>query len=126
MQERFTEYETLEYHLVYSELIRAARHRGTVTYQELAHVVGLPIRGSYMGKRIGEILGAISQNEVIQGRPMLSAVAVNVHGEAGPGFYGLGRDFGLLEGEDSEQERAFWLDQKQQCYDLWKQKFDKT
>ncbi len=40
---------TKDYFLIYAELIRAARYRGTVTYQELADFVGLPLRGSYMG-----------------------------------------------------------------------------
>lgn len=34
--EDYPAYETVDYHLVYSELIRAARQRGMVTYQELA------------------------------------------------------------------------------------------
>jgi len=30
------------YHLVFNELITAARYRGTVTYQEIAKMMGLP------------------------------------------------------------------------------------
>lgn len=123
--DRFPDYEKVEYHLVYSELIHAARKRGTVTYQELAHVVGLPLQGSYMGKRIGEILGAVSQNEVALGRPMLSAVAVNVNGVAGPGFYGLAREWGMLQSEDATEEKAFWQAQKAECYRVWQQQFPK-
>jgi len=37
--QNYPDYETIEYHWVYSELIAAARRRGTVTYQELAHIV---------------------------------------------------------------------------------------
>lgn len=119
----YPDYETVEYHLVYSELIRAARHRGTVTYQELAHVVGLPLRGSYMGKRLGQILGAIARNEVDQGRPMLSAISVTVNGEAGKGFFTLAQEFGLLDGDNEQDMLDFWEDQKKQCYHTWQQKF---
>lgn len=37
---------TKGYFLIYAELIRAARYRGTVTYQELADLIGLPLHGS--------------------------------------------------------------------------------
>ena len=121
--ENNSDYETVEYHLVYSELVRAARHRGTVTYQELAHVVGLPLSGNYMGSRIGDILGTISENEVNQGRPMLSAIAVGVNGKAGGGFFSWARELGLIDNDNSEDEQDFWEDQVQQIYDLWKQKF---
>jgi hypothetical protein len=122
MMENYPDYETVEYHLIYAELIHAARHRGTVTYQELAHVVGLPITGSHMGRRIGNLLGAVSVNEVNQQRPMLSAVAVKVDGTSGEGFYSLARQLQLLKTEDAE---AFWKDQTEQCYAIWQQKFAK-
>ncbi len=64
-----------EYYLTFNELVTAARYRGTVTYQEIALLVGLPLRGSYMGSEIGHLLGDISDDEVTNGRPMLSAVA---------------------------------------------------
>jgi hypothetical protein len=123
--ERYPDYETIEYHLIYSELIKAARHRGTVTYQELAVVVGLPITGNNMGKRLGEILGAISQNEVIQGRPMLSAVAVKAGGKLGDGFFKFARELEVLNTDDPHKEIAFWENQKRQIYEIWQQKFPK-
>jgi hypothetical protein len=123
-KEDFPDYETVEYHLVYSELIAAARKRGTVTYQELAHVVGLPLSGSHMGKRIGQLLGAVSWNEVQQGRPMLSAIAVNVRGDAGDGFFELAQNYFNLMRVD-EDKQAFWESQRDKCYQIWKQQFPK-
>lgn len=119
----YPDYENIEYHLVYSELIVAARRRGTVTYQELAHIVGLPLTGNYMGKRIGDILGAVSQNEVDHGRPMLSAIAVNTAGKPSKGFFDLARLVGLINSEDPETERAFVEAQKREIYKIWAQKF---
>ena len=112
---------TTTYHLVFSRLITAARHRGFVTYQELAKVMGLPLKGSHMGAQSGQILGEISEDEHEAGRPMLSAVALNVSGQPGPGFFGLARDLGLLDSEDREQEVAFWASQKEALYELWKE-----
>ena len=65
-----------EYLLVYCELIKAARYKGTTTYQAIAEIMGLPLRGSHMGREVGKILGEISEDELNQGRPMLSAIAV--------------------------------------------------
>jgi hypothetical protein len=123
--ENYPDYETVEYHLIYSELIRAARHRGTVTYQELAHVVGLPLTGNYMGKRLGAILGAISQNEYNQGRPLLSALGVTTAGKPGGGFFTLAQEFDLLETDDPAAQNALWENQVQECYDTWQQRFSK-
>lgn len=121
--ERIKGYETVEYHLVYSELIRAARHRGTVTYQELAHVVGLPLRGSHMARTLGQLLGAVSQNEVLHNRPMLSAIAVNVKGEPGDGFFGIAEDLELLAPGADKYE--FWQQQRNASYEIWQQQFPK-
>lgn len=82
---------TVEYHLAFSKLISAARCRGTVTYQEIVKVVGLPLKGAYMGSETGQLLGEISEDEFHAGRPMLSAIGVNVGGKPGPGFFELAR-----------------------------------
>lgn len=117
------DYETVEYHLVYAELIQVARRRGTVTYQELAHIVGLPLTGNYMGKRIGELLGIVTQNEIAQGRPMLSALAVNSAGKPGSGFIPWAKELGLFK--DGDDETVFWKNQCKACYQLWQQQFPK-
>jgi hypothetical protein len=106
-----------EYSLVYAEMITAAKYRGTVTYQEIAKIMSLPLQGSHMGKEIGWILGEISEDEVTNGRPMLSAIAVNVKFEPGPGFFTLARDLNKLQDED---EDAFWNKERQLVYEKWK------
>src|SRR5690606_32464074 len=116
-EQRFGDKETIEYHLAYSALIQAARHRGTVTYQEAALLVGLPLSGNYMSSSLGWVLGNISENEVAHNRPMLSALCVTVSGKPGSGFFPYARELGLLNSEDSDAEQAFWEDQKHQCYE---------
>jgi hypothetical protein len=71
---------TGKYFLVFNDLGLAAKYRGTVTYQELADLVGLPIVGAHMGTEVGHVLGEISEDQHKLGRPMLSAVAVGVSG----------------------------------------------
>ena len=107
------------YHLVYSELIAAAQHRGLVTYQEIADMMGLPLSGSYMGAQVGHMLGEISEDEVHQGRPMLSSVAVNVRGRPGPGFYVWARALGKFSSTSSEDEKQFWQAVLKAVYDTW-------
>ena len=65
---------TTDYALVLGELVRAAQYRGFTTYQDIAPLVGLPQSGQHMGKEIGLILGAIAEDEVLAGRPMLRTV----------------------------------------------------
>src|SRR5215216_3351161 len=96
-----------EYFLVYSELINAARYRGTVTYQEIAAIMGLPLQGNYMSKETGQILGEISEDEFNRERPMLSAIAVTANGQPGSGFFGLAKTLGELEDETEEGKLRF-------------------
>lgn len=109
---------TKEYGLVYSELIIAAKYRGTITYQEIAKLIGLPLSGNLMGSTIGKILGEISEDEVKNGHPMLSAIAVSVQGTPGPGFFLLAKEFGKIK--ESEDEKKFWKAECQSVYDTWK------
>lgn len=109
-----------EYHLIHSELITAARYRGTVTYQEIAKIIGLPLRGAYMGAEIGQLLGEISEDECNNGRPMLSAVAVNIQGSPGSGFFNLARSLKKLRGSSKSSENGFWENEKQAVYETWK------
>ena len=109
---------TKEYSLVYTELITAAKYKGTVTYQEIAKIVGLPMQGNHMSKMLGQILGEISEDEVANRRPMLSAISCGVTGKPGKGFYELARKLGCLKENDDELD--FWKKECQQVYETWK------
>ncbi len=109
---------TKEYALVYNELITAARYRGTFTYQEIAQIMGLPLSGNHMSNQIGWMLGEITRDEVLNGRPMLSAIAVNVHGKPGPGFFPIAKELGNLK--EDEDESNFWQTECKAVYDTWK------
>ncbi|MEW6241039.1 MAG: hypothetical protein AB1564_09565 [Chloroflexota bacterium] len=109
---------TKEYALIQAELIMAAKYRGTITYQEIAKIIGLPLEGNYMGAQIGHLLGEISEDEVEKGRPMLSAVAINTQGTPGPGFFDWARQLGRLG--DNMDEKAFWQAERKAVYETWK------
>ena len=112
------------YHLVHAELIRAAQYRGVTTYQAIAQIMGLPVTGAYMGTETGRILGEFSEDELGQGRPMLSAIAVGVSGQPGQGFFGLAEGLGkLAEGATDEEKRRFWEEERDAVYETWQRKF---
>ena len=117
---------TREYALIFAELITAARYRGTVTYQELAELVGLPTHGTHMGAELGGYLGAISEDEVKQGRPMLSAIAIGTTGKPGGGFYPYAKELGRLTSDDPAAQLLFWEAEKRAVYATWQRSFAKA
>ena len=111
---------TVEYHRVFSKLITAAEYRGTVTYQEIAQLMGLPLTGNYMQREVGQVLGKICEDEHDRQRPMLSAVAVQVGGKPGPGFRDLARQLGRLRDASKEAGERFCNEEKGRVYKTWK------
>ena len=114
---------TIEYQLVYCALINAASNRGTVTYQEIAEIMGLPSSGNYMSRETGGMVGTISKSEVDNGRPMLSAIVVRVDGKPGDGLYNWAHQLGRLQDEGKEAESSFWEKEKRAVYDVWQKSF---
>lgn len=113
-----------DYVRVLAELVHAAEYRGVTTYQDIAVIMGLPLKGGYMAKEVGHLLGEISEDEVNAGRPMLSALAVSVHGKPGPGFFGLAKELGEFAGNPTKDE-SFWREQLQALYETWKRALHK-
>jgi hypothetical protein len=96
-----------------------------MTYQEIAAIMGLPLKGSYMGSQVGWILGEISDDEQQRSRPMLSAVAVGVSGKPGSGFFVLARQLGKLGKGTKEDEHKFWLQEREAVYKTWQKRVGK-
>jgi hypothetical protein len=111
---------TKEYLLVYSELIAAARYSGLLTYQDIARIMGLPLSGNHMGREVGIILGEISDDEVSNGRPMLSALVVGTSGQPGLGLFSLAKQFDKLPDDTEEAKQRFVQQERQAVYDTWK------
>lgn len=108
-----------EYLLVYCKLIRAAQDDETMTYGDIAPILGLPPSGNYMGVEIGKLLDEINEDEHGQGRPMLSALVVGTRGMPGDGFFKLARALGRLQENAKEAERHFWRQEKAAVYAAW-------
>jgi len=111
---------TKERVLVYALLTQAARFRGTVTYQELAEIMGLPLSGHHMGAEVGAMVGGISEEEHANGRPLLGALVVRGDGAIGDGFFTLARDLGRLGDATAEEKRLFWEQERKDIYDTWR------
>jgi len=120
----FEQYRTRrDYLLIYAELITAARYRGVVTYQHLARLAGLPLRGSNMGKEIGMYLGAVSEAEHTLGRPLLSVLAISTRDSPGRGFFGIAKKLEKFSGSTREDKKDFWLKEREAVYKTWKPSF---
>ncbi len=111
---------TKSYFLAFAELITAAHYHGVVYYQQIAQLTGLPLSGNYMGRELGQLLGEISEDEFLQGRPMLSALAVSSQGKPSEGFYELARQLGKLKSEAEADEPAFRENECKALYETWK------
>jgi hypothetical protein len=114
---------TQEYVLVLSELVRAAQYDGTTTYQDIAVIMQLSLRGNHMQRETGQMLGEIVEDEVRAGRPMLSSVTASVSGKPGGGFFALARDFGKLT--DGADENVFWRAEQAATYETWRRSLPK-
>jgi hypothetical protein len=108
---------SVAYAKVFSELLCALGHHGTVSYGRVAEIMGLPPRGNHMQLEVGHLLGEISEAEVRLGRPMLSAVAVTVNGRPGPGFLALARTLGRCRRGTAAQ--TFWQKERKALVAVW-------
>jgi hypothetical protein len=103
---------------LYGTLVTLARTGKTTTYSEVAPIVNLDVSEQPDRNELGELLGYISRAEVMQQRPMLSAIGLH-KGDAsvGTGFYKLGVELGRARPNQEDFEflamelkalQAFW------------------
>jgi hypothetical protein len=112
----------IAFHLIYAELIQAARYHGVTTYQKIAHIGGLHESGSIMAAETGQVLELISQQESREGRPMLSALCVGVSGIPGDGFFGLAERLGKLKEGSKQAKEESWKSECAAVYAAWQVK----
>ena len=110
---------TQTYSLVYCKLLSAARKKESVSYEEIGQIMGLKAQVD-MATEIGQLLGEINEDEYNNGRPMLSAVAVEPTTRMpGEGFFQFAKELRKLDGETDEDKREFWRDEIQRVYGMW-------
>ena len=94
---------------LYGVLVERARNRGHVFYSK----TGPGVRGAP-----GTELEAISRHENAAGRPLLSVLVVDKGtGKPNSGFVQLGRELGLLQAGETEQQ--FVERQTKAVHDTW-------
>jgi hypothetical protein len=112
---------TKEYFLVHAELLMAARYRGTISYGDVGRILGIRQPGGRLARESGQILGEISEDEILAGRPMLSALAVTATSrKPSDGFFGLAASFGLLPNNTNAGKELFWRKTLGDLYQLWR------
>jgi len=115
---------TTAYQLVHAELITAARYRGVTTYRAVGQLLGIWRPGNHLSRETADVVGAISADEVAQGRPMLSAVVVHSDDHLpGTGFFTCARDLGRLHSDQPADRQRFWEEEREAVYETWKRVF---
>ena len=100
-----------------ARLRAVARAGRTVTYNDLAAVVGLDMDDPAAAREVAGILRAISTVEHGAGRPLLSVVVVGVKtGRPGKGFFKLAQRLGRYDGADDE---AFFAQELRRVHAQW-------
>ena len=113
---------TKEYLLVYCVLIHAARNKALVSYSEIAELMKLPPTGNFMQRQIGALLGEIAKEEIVNGRPMLSALAKSKNKpRPGEGFFNLAKELGIYKGNSEDDEKHFWENLREKIYTAWEE-----
>ena len=108
----------MEHQAVHDRLVRAARAREFVHYDELAKLLGVDMSNEHWAVQVGKVLDPINEAEVAAGRPMLSAIVVSKDTMLpGRGFFTLGQQ--LRRTEPGEDEIAFAIRQIRRVHDYW-------
>ena len=108
---------TKEYDDVYAELVRVARNRELIVYEEVGRIMGLS-RGPRLPDELSKILWEICEDEAKADRPMLSSVAVaKDNREPSGGFYWDAQKLGRLQ--PGQNRREFWQQELEDTYKAW-------
>jgi len=99
------------------KLVEVARSGGFI-YSQVAELIGIDVENPHFGALVGKVLGELSEDEVANGRPMLSSIVVSKDTHLpGTGFFGLGEQLRLTEPD--EDEMAFAIRQIKATHAYW-------
>jgi len=116
----------------YPLLIDKARKGGFITYGEVGGKIGLYVSSDYFQLKIGFVVGACSQYESIEERPLISAIVVNDQTNyPGRGFWGLSTiparirlntQYSDIESgiKMTDEMLRFWTDEVKRIFEWWK------
>jgi hypothetical protein len=111
--------DTKDYITVVRALLAAARKRGTIFHFDVAAMMGLPPLAADSHVEVNQMLAEIAQNEHLQGRPILSALAIDTRNSPGETFFAIARRLGRLTGESPSDEQTFWREEVEAVYIRW-------
>jgi hypothetical protein len=101
---------TPDYNTISEQLKALAQQKGRPTGYNLIFKIMKLTPGNHAAKEAGQMLGEISEQMHIAGKPMLSALVVNQDlGIPGRGFFELAVLLGRLPADASDHDKkAFW------------------
>ncbi len=107
--------------VLYEYLKQVARAEGTVTYTEIAQMLGLNMQSQSDRNELGRVLGAISTYEYLHERPLLSVVTVFTNeGFPSNGFFTLAKDVGKFLGSTEMDKLTFFATELKAAHQFWK------
>lgn len=108
----------MDHQIVRDRLIQAARGGTFIHYSELAKLLGIDMDNPYFAVQMGHILGRISEDEVADGRPLLSAVVVSKDTMLpGKSFLTLGQQLRRTLPDDDEM--SFAVREIKRVHEFW-------
>lgn len=114
--------DNADHMLLKEALVEVARNRGTITYGEIAPLLGLNTRLSCDRTRLMRVLHSVCGGEKDCGMPLLGAVVVaKATGIPGKGFFAFSRELGFYADSDNtgEAAREYHRQELRRVHDAW-------
>lgn len=110
---------TKYYDSVYALLCFAANKNELLSYTPIWELMELK-PGNNAAKEAGHMLGEISEDAHLSGKPLLSAIVINKKKkEPGPGFYILAENLGKLPtGKSDLEKRSYWEKERDNVFSI--------
>lgn len=111
--------DTKYYDSVYTLLCSKANRKELLSYSPIWELMDLKA-GKNAAKEAGHMLGEISEDANITGKPLLSAIVINKKKkEPGPGFYTLAENLGKMStGKSDREKKCYWEQEKEKVFSI--------
>lgn len=116
---------TEEHKRIREVLIKVAKRKSIINYTDLLKQskVNLDMSVPFDRGQLGHLLGEISWNEVKQGRPMLSSVALHAGDfKQGQGFFDLAKELYSITFNNEDEQVKFGMEEMNKTHKFWSSK----
>lgn len=113
---------TEEHERIREVLIKVAKRKSIINYTDLLKQskVNLDMSVPFDRGQLGHLLGEISWNEVKQGRPMLSSVALHAGDfKQGEGFFDLAKELYSITFNTEDEQVKFGMKEMTKTHEFW-------